>query len=522
MLYIRSGGSDGCRNRARDADKTRSGAIGIMMEIRQELSQKLLQKLVLTPQLQLAIRMLQLSRLELAEEIRQQLETNPVLEEEPGDPETLSLEDVRDRSEEAESGATPSAEVAEEGGEDSRSAVNPLERGEVEAWEKYVEGYSRFGTGPQLRVTNEEYPSIETTVSRRQTLQDHLLWQLQLSDLNDEERRVGAFLIGNLDDSGYLTGVTIEEVSAATGANIGTVERVLRRVQTFDPVGVCARDLRECLLIQARTHHPDNEKLALLIERHLPDLERRNLGAIARGLKATLDEVKVLVETIQKMDPKPGRAFPSDDVIYIQPDVYVFKVGNEYVTVLNEDGLPRLRISPYYEQTLNGPGSDKAREFVQEKLRSAMWLIRSIQQRQSTIRRVTESIMRFQRPFLEKGISHLRPLVLRDVAEDVGMHESTISRVTTNKYVHTPRGIFELKFFFNSRIGCVSGEDVSSESVKARIKELVDREDPRNPLSDQEIVKILRRENMVIARRTVAKYRQMLGILPSSRRRSFA
>ncbi len=488
------------------------------MEIRQELTQKLLQKLVLTPQLQLAIRMLQLSRLELAEEIRQQLESNPVLEEEPGDSETVSLEEVRTEGEDGE--RTVAQEAPGTVTDPGRQTESPLGRGDIEAWRRYVEEYNRFGTGPQIRVTNEELPSLEASVTRRQTLQEHLLWQLRLSDLDEEERRIGAFLIGNLDEAGYLTGVTLEEVAQATGASPQAVERTLARVQTFDPVGVCARDLRECLLIQARTYHPDNDRLARLIERHLPDLERRNFAAIARGLKCSLEEVKVLVETVQGMEPKPGRAFSSDDVVYIQPDVYVFKVGDEYVTVLNEDGLPRLRISPYYEQALSGPGSDKAREFVQEKLKSAMWLIRSIQQRQSTIRKVTESIMRFQRAFLEKGVSHLRPLVLRDVAEDVGMHESTISRVTTNKYVHTPRGIFELKYFFNSRIGSVTGEDVSSEAVKARIKELVENEDPRRPLSDQEIVKVLRRENTVIARRTVAKYRQMLGIPPSSRRRA--
>lgn len=487
------------------------------MEIRQELTQKLLQKLVLTPQLQLAIRLLQLSRLELAEEVRQQLESNPLLDEEPDDTETVSLEEVRARSEET---AVPTEAGLADLQEGEGRVDSPLERGEMEAWEKYVEGYSRFGIGPQVRVTNEEFPSLETTLSRRQTLQEHLLWQLQLSDFDEEERGIAAFLIGNLDEDGYLKDVTLDEVAAATETTLETVERVLHRVQTFDPVGVCARDLRDCLLIQARTYHPDNKRLALLIERHLQDLERRNFHAIARGLKCSLEEVRILVETLQAMEPRPGRAFASEDAIYIQPDVYVFKVGNEYVTVLNEDGLPRLRLSPYHEQALRGPGSDKAREFLQDKLRSAMWLIRSLYQRQSTIRKVTESIMRFQRPFLDKGVKYLRPLVLRDVAEDVGMHESTISRVTTNKYVHTPRGIFELKYFFNSRIGSVSGEDLSSESVKARLEELVAQEDPRTPLSDQEIVKILRRENMIIARRTVAKYRQVLGIPPSSRRRA--
>jgi RNA polymerase sigma-54 factor len=369
-------------------------------------------------------------------------------------------------------------------------------------------------------VTNEDYPSIESTISRKGNLTDHLLWQLQLSDLDDAGREVGAYIIGNLNDDGYLLDVTEEEIAARTNADETFVREVLVRVQAFDPVGVAARDLRECLLIQARTHHPDNDRLRLLIEKHLPDLERKNFPAIARGLKSSLDEVKALVETIVGMDPRPGRAFGSDDVVYIQPDVYVFKVGGEYVTVLNEDGLPKLKISPYYEAALGSGAPGEARDFVQEKLRSAMWLIRSIHQRQSTIRKVTESIIRFQRDFLEKGVTYLRPLVLRDVAEDVGMHESTISRVTTNKYVHTPRGIFELKYFFNSRIGSVYGEDQSSESVKSRIKTLVDAEDLRSPLSDQEIVERLRRENVVIARRTVAKYREALGILPSSRRRA--
>jgi RNA polymerase sigma-54 factor len=497
------------------------------MEIRQEQSLKLLQKLVLTPQLQLAIRLLQLSRLELAEEIRQQLDGNPMLEEEGLGEETLSYQDpVRDDPTAAETApeapaptAAAEAEDRADGGEADATREVPSSPEDVQDWERFVDDYNRFSSGPQVRVSNEEYPSIESTVCSKGTLTDHLLWQLQLADLTDEQREIGAFLIGNLDDDGYLKDVTEDEIAAKTGSEEATVRAVLVRIQAFDPVGVGARDLRECLLIQARTHHPDNDRLRILLERHLPDLERKNFPAIARGLKCSLDEVKDLVETITRMDPKPGRAFSSEDVIYIQPDVYVFKMGGDYVTVLNEDGLPKLKISPYYEAALTGRGGD-AKDFVQDKLRSAMWLIRSIHQRQSTIRKVTESIMRFQRDFLEKGVTHLRPLVLRDVAEDVGMHESTISRVTTNKYVHTPRGIFELKYFFNSRIGSVYGEDQSSESVKSHIKSLVDVEDPRNPLSDQELVEKLRRENVVIARRTVAKYREALGILPSSRRRA--
>ncbi len=494
------------------------------MEIRQEQSLKLLQKLVLTPQLQLAIRLLQLSRLELAEEIRTQMDANPVLEEEGPGEENLSYQDAA--TEQGDIGEPPAEEAPPKALADADDVPQgadrePGPRLEDDAdWERFVEGYNRFSSGPQVRVTNEDYPSVEATVSRKGNLSDHLLWQLQLSDLDETGREAGAFIIGNLNDDGYLQDVSEEEIAARVGTDAETVLKVLARVQSFDPVGVAARDLKECLLIQARTFHPDNERLRLLIDRHLPDLERKNFPAIARGLKCSLDEVKVLVETIVGMEPRPGRAFATDDVVYIQPDVYVFKVGGEYVTVLNEDGLPKLKISPYYESALGSQAPGEAREFVQEKLRSAMWLIRSIHQRQSTIRKVTDSIMRFQRDFLEKGVTHLRPLVLRDVAEDVGMHESTISRVTTNKYVHTPRGIFELKYFFNSRIGSVYGEDQSSESVKSRIKALVDAEDARSPLSDQDIVERLRRENVVIARRTVAKYREALGILPSSRRRA--
>ena len=487
------------------------------MEIRQELSTKLLQKLVLTPQLQLAIKLLQLSRLELAEEIRSQLESNPVLEEESSGNETVSFEEAS--SERASSSIEAEAEEARPrdrtvgDGEDGGFPPDDAE------WEKFVDGYSHFSSGPSVRVSNEDYPSVENTVGNKTSLFEHLTWQLNLSELSDADKEIGGLLIGNLNDDGYLVDVDVEEVAAQAGRPVEVVLAVLARIQTFDPVGVAARNLKECLLIQARTFHASNERLALFIEKHLHDLERRNFQAIARGLKCTIDEVKSLVETITRMDPKPGRVFAREDPVYIQPDVFVLKVGGEYITVLNEDGLPRLRVSNYYESTLSGGGNAQAKEFVVEKLRSAQWLIRSIHQRQSTIRKVTESIMRFQRDFLEKGVENLRPLVLRDVAEDVGMHESTISRVTTNKYVHTPRGIFELKYFFNSRIGSVYGEDTSSEAVRSRIKALVDKEDSSAPLSDQEIVALLRRENIVIARRTVAKYREALGILPSSRRR---
>jgi len=456
----------------------------------------------------------------LAEEIREQLEANPVLDEESDGSDTVSLDEAAKEVPGSEElpGAPKPARNEEEAPSDNRSAA--LERGDTVEWEKFVEGYNRFGQGPSVRISNEEYPSVEATISRKNTLQDHLMWQLQLADLTDEQREIGTYVIGNLNDDGYLVDMDVEDIAGRTGTSTEDVSDILERIQSFDPLGVCARDLKECLLIQAKVLHEDDGLLLDMIENHLYDLEKRNFAAITRGLGVSMDEVKILLATIQSMEPKPGRAFNSEDVVYIQPDVFVHKVGDEYVTVLNEDGLPKLRISKYYEKALSGKVSGGAKEFVQEKLRAAMWLIRSIHQRQSTIRKVTESIMRFQKDFLENGVTHIRPLVLRDVAEDVGMHESTISRVTTNKYVFTPRGIFELKYFFNSSVGSLSGDDVSSVSVKARIKTLIDAEDGARPLSDQEIVNRLRDDDTVIARRTVAKYRQALGILPSSRRKA--
>lgn len=489
------------------------------MEIRQDLSQKLLQGIVITPQLKLAIRLLQLSRLELAEEVQNQLEGNPVLEEDGQSEEPLQYEDLAREHPEPGDRDLSTHDTEPEPAGDGEPNTDTRTPGEITDWQNFVEDYNRFSSGPTLRVTNEEYPSVEATIGSKTTLVEHLAWQIQLSDMSEAEQQIGAWLIGNLNDDGYLVDVTIDEAAEATGESPARVEHVLAQIQSLDPIGVAARSLQECLLIQARTFHPNLPALQRMIERHLPDLERRNFPAIARGLRCGLDEVKALVETLQTLEPKPGRGFGGDDVVYVQPDVFVLKVGGEYITVLNEDGLPKLKISQYYEQALGGMGSGEAREFIKDKLRSAMWLIRSIHQRQSTIRKVTESIMRFQRDFLDHGTTHLRPLVLRDVAEDVGMHESTISRVTTNKYVHTPRGIFELKYFFNSRIGSVHGEDQSSEGVKSRIRALIEAEDPTHPLSDLELVDRLRRENVVIARRTVAKYREALGILPSSRRR---
>jgi RNA polymerase sigma-54 factor len=300
------------------------------------------------------------------------------------------------------------------------------------------------------------------------------------------------------------------------------LEEVLPFVQEFDPPGVGARDIKECLLIQAKQLQEDTHDLVFLINNHLKDLEKKNFDGIAKAMNRDLEDIIEMSKIIYDMEPKPGRIFAAQDTHYVTPDVYVYPVGEEYVVSLNEDGLPRLRISNFYKNVLKSTDASKVtQEYIQDKLKAAVWLIKAIHQRQRTIYKVTESIVKHQRDFFDKGPAFIKPMILRDIANDIGMHESTISRVTTNKYVHTPRGIFELKYFFNSGINRSNGEALASESVKLKIKEMIDKEEPKSPLSDQKIVEILKKEGIEIARRTVAKYRDVLGILPSSKRKKF-
>jgi RNA polymerase sigma-54 factor len=296
------------------------------------------------------------------------------------------------------------------------------------------------------------------------------------------------------------------------------VQKVLALVQGFDPTGVAARNIQECLLLQIRADPMPDPVTVEILERHLDDLERRRYAEIARVMKLPVDRIMESIEEIQGLEPKPGRRFAFVESRYISPDVTVQKVGGEYVVILNEEGIPRLRVNSLYRSLLRGSaGEDKS--FVEQKVRSALWLIKSVEQRQRTLRKVAHSLVKFQRDFLDKGLTHLRPLALRDVGEDIGMHESTISRVTTNKYVQTPQRLFELKYFFHSGIVSVNGSMVSSVSVKQMIKDMVEAEDASAALSDQEIAQALHGQGLTIARRTVAKYREELGILPSHQRR---
>jgi RNA polymerase sigma-54 factor len=348
-------------------------------------------------------------------------------------------------------------------------------------------------------------------------LADHLAEQLRLTTDDEETLRVGMAIIGNVDEDGYLR-AEVEEIAAGTGSTAERVVEVLRLVQTFDPRGVAARSIQECLLLQL-TADPDPDPVSVeIVEKYFDDLGKRRFAEIARTMKLPVDRIMESVEEIQTLEPKPGRQFGQSDSRYIVPDVTIQKVGNDYVVVLNEEGIPRLRVNSLYRSLLRRSG-DEARQYVEQKIRSAMWLIKSVEQRQRTLRKVVQSLIGFQREFLDKGLPFLRPLALRDVGDDISMHESTISRVTTNKYVQTPQGLYELKFFFHSGIASNNGAMVSSVSVKQMIREMVEKEENGAALSDQEIAQALRGKGLNIARRTVAKYREELGILPSHQRR---
>jgi RNA polymerase sigma-54 factor len=371
-----------------------------------------------------------------------------------------------------------------------------------------------------VETEDREAPKYEAFITRKESLNDHLLWQFLMTKPSREDEEIASLIIGNLNKDGYLQ-VSVEEIAATVAAPPEKVEHVLALLQTFDPVGVCARDLKECLLIQARYLGFDRTIITEIISEHLSNLEKKNYKAICKALKVSLDEVVSAVNVIKAMEPRPGRQFGDETPQYIIPDIYVYKMENDFVVVLNDDGMPKLRLNSLFKRSV-GRGrriAGEAEDYIHDKVRSAAWLIKSIHQRQKTIYRVMESILRFQREFFENGIADLKPMVLRDVAQDIGMHESTISRVTTNKYAYTPQGIFELKYFFNSSIKRDEGGAIASASVMEKIRQLIASEDPKRPHSDDKIAQLLKQQNIQIARRTVAKYREMMRVLPSNKRK---
>ena len=483
----------------------------MVLELKQ--SAKLVQQLVITPQLQQAIRLLQLTRLELVDLISQEMKENPLLEEAEEGKELAEGEAPVTEQEETETSPEPERTPEVKGSGEGADEFD---------WENYLENSNLipFERSSSSSSDGEERPSFENFLTKRTTLTDHLYWQLQLSHFTEKEHEAGTWIIGNLDEDGYLK-IGLEDICSETNLPMEEVERVLRKIQQFDPMGVAARDLKECLLIQLEQMNPRDSLAEKIVSEHLSLLKNRNYPAIAKRLGISLDRVNRAASLISKLDPKPGKAFGGEVIQEIIPDVYIHKVEGDYVIYLNDDGIPRLKINSLYRNILNGnrlaPEGD--RKYIQDKLRSALWLIRSIHQRQRTIYKVAKSIVRFQREFLDKGIQFLKPLVLRDVAEDIQMHESTISRVTHNKYAHTPQGIYELKFFFNAGITSTQGETMASESVKNLVREIIAKEDPKKPYSDEKLVQILQGMNIHIARRTVSKYREMMKILSSNERR---
>jgi RNA polymerase sigma-54 factor len=486
-------------------------------ELKQNL--KLSQQLIMTPQLQQAIKLLILSRQELVDTINQEMEENPLLEEVATD--EASAEEIREQVEddvqsiekEENKVVERTAELTGEG--DGREEFD---------WNNYLEDYGPVGVSYDR--PDADAPTLDNVLTESPSLTEHLMWQMKLSPFTEEEMRVGSQIVGNLDPNGYLC-ATIAEVSQLEQVSEEFVESVLKKVQEFDPPGVAARNLQECLLIQAKMYSKENPLLEVIIKDHLKDLELKNYIHIARKLKVPLKDVEIAVLLISKMDPKPGAMYSEEKVQSIVPDVYVVKSGDEYKIILNDDGLPRLRISNFYREIMAGLGGrdsaegENGKKYIRDKVQSATWLIKSIQQRQKTIYKVAESIVKHQRDFFDKGIDFLKPLVLRNIADDVEMHESTISRVVTNKYLHCHRGIFEMKYFFGSSISRTTGENIASKSVKEEIRHLISKEDPKKPYSDCEIVDLLKVKGIDIARRTVAKYREMIGILPSSKRKKY-
>ncbi|MFH1830949.1 MAG: RNA polymerase factor sigma-54 [Pseudomonadota bacterium] len=486
------------------------------LELKQSV--RLAQQLVVTPQLQQAIKLLQLSRLELSELIQNELLENPV------------LEDVEGAGEEGEAEKKTASEKHEEAKQEERTREQSVDEvGDADGtfkeptnfdWENYLQTYNAPGYAIEREMTGEEAPTYDAFLSQTESLQDHLLWQLHLSNMTPRQMEIGTEIIGNINPDGYLQ-ATIEDITSKSNASKSEVEAVLTRIQEFDPTGVAARDIQECLMLQTRILGDPTGLADSIIRDHLPDLERHNFSQIAKKLSVTTDRIKEAANFIAALEPKPGRPFSQESPQYITPDIYVHQVGDEYVITLNEDGLPKLRVSDFYRRALmrGSMVGDQTKDYIQGRMRAAVWLIKSIHQRQQTLFKVSKSIVKFQKDFFDKGLLALKPLVLKDVADDIEMHESTISRVTTNKFMHTPRGIYELKFFFNSGIHQLEGGGVASEAVKLMIKRLIGAENPKSPLSDQEIADHLKKLNVDIARRTVAKYRESLGILPSSRRK---
>ena len=468
------------------------------MEMKMNLNLKMSQKLVMTPMLQQAIKLLPLARLELAQLVRQEIIENPVLEE--------ILEEEVD----------PFDEKNNDDEDSFSDSTQDSQEQEID-WDSYFQNNVDQGMSADSLA---ERPSIEATYKKEASLSDHLFWQLNLTIDSDEDKFIGSCIIGNIQKDGYL-GAELSEIAEISQTNEANVERVLKIIQKFEPLGVAARSLQECLMIQAHELPEKNPLVEKLIEKYLDRLEDRFLPKVAAELKTDLDEVLDALHILRKFTPKPGITFNSEAIDYIAADLVVIKTDTGYDVSLNDEGVPDIKINAFYQNLLKNSKEGQTKEYLEDKYRSALWLIKSIDQRRQTIYKVGKSIVKLQKSFLDHGLPYLQPMVLKDVAKDIEMHESTVSRITTNKYIDTPQGLFELKFFFHSGIKSYMGNNLSSIRVKNMIKEVVAEEDGNSPLTDDQMVQVLMRKNAKIARRTITKYRKELNIPPASKRRKF-
>lgn len=466
-----------------------------------ELNLSQTQKLIMTPELRQAIQILQFNNVELMEFIYKQLEVNPFLESADSKNQESVTGDDRDNDSSYEKN-------------DSSDEID---------WKEITERYDDLSYKAYERnADSDDKQSFESYTSKKMSLKDHLMVQLGVSVKTNKEKRIGEFIIESLDNKGYL-GCSVQDISLLLNEDVVEVERVLRLIQTFDPIGVGARNLSECLMIQLKEKGIQDKNAYIIAENYLEDIATNKVQKIAKDLKISVTRVQSICDIIKMLEPKPSRGFivDSDNIRYIVPDVTIEKINGEYIIIVNDNNLPTLTISNYYKSMMSSLDDKEANKFITDKLNSSMWLIKSIEQRRMTLYKVTESILKFQRKFFDEGKTALKPLVLKDVADDIGVHESTVSRATNGKYVQTPIGLFELKYFFASSIHESGGDSISSTSVKTQIQKLINDENPQKPLSDQKIAEVLSTEGINISRRTVAKYRDEMRIPSSSMRRRY-
>jgi RNA polymerase sigma-54 factor len=482
-----------------------------MAAIKMSQSLKQTQSLMMTPQLQQAIKLLTLTHLEMTNLIAQEMVENPMLEE-------MDNEISKEEADEV----TREDMETREATADNFSGPELIDGArETFDWENYAESFNSNSSAPSVKenYSSEDMPNYENMVTKSMSLPDHLEWQLKMENVSDEEMDFATLVIHSINDEGYLS-ANIDELISQTKLDRQEALDVISMIQHFDPVGCGSQNLQECLLVQAQNLPERSPVLEMLISKHLNDLEKKDYAKITKDSGISREVIKDTEQILMSLHPKPGRLVGGDETQYVVPDIFIEEISGEFVVQVNDEGVPKLKISKMYHALVQKAAASPDQEFLQDKLRSATWLIKSIENRQKTITKVAIAIVKNQQEFFKKGPAHLKPMILKDVANEIGMHESTVSRVTTNKFMHTPLGTFELKYFFNVGIGGKNGGiDIAGEPLKLKIKELINAEDSKRPISDQKISELLSTKDIVVARRTVAKYREMMGIATSAQRK---